>query len=101
MKNSWPIALIVFFIVMIAGLVGFAAWTAGQREDLVSANYYEDELRYQTRIDAAARTKAEGADPRVLLGGPAGEVGLQFPPELAAAVGTITMYRPSQANMDK
>lgn len=101
MKNIWPAALIAFFAVMITTLVGFAIWTGGHRHDLVSPNYYDEEINHQQRIDATALAKTDGLVPAITYDAQNRNVELRFTKTPAIANGTITLYRPSEAALDR
>ena len=70
--------------------------------DLVTPNYYQEELRHQEKIDQKALAQALGADKPSLR---IDAQGLQiiFKPELLEAVegGEIYLFRPSDARLDK
>ena len=103
MKNPWPAAIIAFFVIFVASMVGFVIWTTHQREDLVSPDYYAQEIRYQQQIDATKRAQAEGVAPRISYDAAAKRIDVRFPAPaaLAAATGTITLYCPSEAALDQ
>lgn len=102
MKWAWPAGLIIFFALFIGGIVFFVVWSTHQREDLVANNYYEQELQYQKRIDAVTRTSREGLKPAVAYDNVAHNLNLQFPvTEIHATTGTVTLYRPSNADQDR
>jgi hypothetical protein len=101
MKNIWPIALIAFFAVLITSLVGFAIWTGGQNHDLVSASYYDEEIHHQQRIDATALAKAEGLVPAIGYDAQSRNIELRFAKVPATDKGTVTLYRPSEAALDR
>lgn len=103
MRNPWPIGIIVFFVIFVAGMVSFVVWSTHQREDLVSPTYYSDEIRYQQRIDAIKRTQAEGAAPKIEFVAGARKIDIRFPPPamIAAATGSVALYCPAEAAMDQ
>ena len=102
MKNAWPIGIIAFFALFIPAMIGFVVWSTHQRTDLVSKDYYDQEMRYQQRIDAEQRTMTEGAAPKIAHNAAAGRIELRFPASdaLARAQGAVTLYRPSEAALD-
>lgn len=69
--------------------------------DLVSNDYYKDELAYQQVIDAVKRTNSLSAG--VVLREEGGTISLQLPPEMrnAAVAGTISFYCPSDMARDR
>lgn len=99
----WPVCIIAFFVLFVSTMVGFVVWSTHQREDLVSPNYYNEEIRYQQRIDATKRTQSEGVAPRIAYDSAARSIELRFPSPAAmsASTGTVTLYRPSQAELDQ
>ncbi|MBK8552055.1 MAG: FixH family protein [Ignavibacteria bacterium] len=51
MKISWGIKIIISFILFAAGIITMAAISISRSTDLVSENYYEQEIKYQDQID--------------------------------------------------
>ncbi len=51
MKISWGIKIIISFAVFAAGIILMVAISISNSTDLVSENYYEQEIKYQERID--------------------------------------------------
>ena len=49
--NPWPYALIAFFTVLITVIASFVTWSLRQDMELVGADYYDQEMRFQQRID--------------------------------------------------
>lgn len=103
MKNIWPIGIAAFFAVFIIGMVTFIIWATHQRADLVSPSYYDDELRYQQHIDAIKAAQGSGVAPKILFDAAARRIELRFPQpaSLAAATGTVVLFRPSEAALDQ
>ena len=103
MKNAWPVGIVIFFIVFISGVVGFTVWSAHHRDDLVAPDYYEQELRFQERIDATVRAGMAHLTPTVEYDREASALMLTFAPAEAvqSATGTVTLYRPSDASLDR
>src|SRR4051794_7473798 len=50
-RNLWPHAIILVFALFISGTVSLVIFACSQKLDLVSADYYEQELKFQRRID--------------------------------------------------
>jgi hypothetical protein len=55
--SLWPISIICFFTVAIIGCVSFVAFCSRHPADLISPNYYEDEVKYQGQIDRLQHTQ--------------------------------------------
>ena len=54
-KMNWGYKIIFVYIVFISGIVFMVVKSSMQNIDLVTPNYYEQELQYQTTIDATLR----------------------------------------------
>ncbi|MGC3957638.1 MAG: FixH family protein [Verrucomicrobiota bacterium] len=100
--SLWPISIIAFFAVAIIFFAGFIAWAVQQREDLVSADYYEREVRYQSQLDSMNRSHAVAAK-TVVTFEPAGQIIIITLPEAQTpgVTGSIHLYRPSDARLDR
>ena len=56
-RNLWPLGIIATFVVFIIGTASLIVMACSQRTDLVSADYYEKELKFQGQIDRVERTR--------------------------------------------
>lgn len=101
-RNLWPASIIGFFTVAIIFLGSFVVWAMRQREDLVSVDYYEREVRYQQRLDSMNRSHAL-ATQVVVTFDPAQQVILVTLPadETRGATGRVHLYRPSDSRLDR
>lgn len=101
--NPWPVSIIVFFTFAIIGCVTLVAFCSRHPADLVAADYYEQEVRYQGQIDRVQRAQ-ERAQPASVEYNPASkQIMISLPPNrpVANVTGTITLYRPSAMNQDR
>lgn len=101
-RSLWPISIVAFFALAITFFACFIAWAVQQREDLVSADYYEREVRYQSQLDSMNRSHAV-ATKTVVTFEPAGQAIVITLPEAQApgVIGSIHLYRPSDARLDR
>ena len=101
-RNLWPASIVGFFVVAIIFLTAFVVWAMRQREDLVSADYYEREVRYQQQLDSMNRSHAL-ATQVVVTFDPAQQVVVITLPEdkRQGATGQVHLYRPSDARLDR
>ena len=76
-RNYWPLGIMVVFALFFIGMAAAVVIAATHRDHLVSENYYEQELSFQSLIDATARAKAVGATLRHVSG--TGRVELRLP----------------------
>lgn len=101
--NPWPASLIAFFALAIAGFAAFIVFCHLHPTDLVAADYYEQELRYQAQLEQLQRTRQLQAPDLVRYDPVAHAITLQIPLPAAAAppTGDIHLYRPSAAGLDR
>jgi hypothetical protein len=98
MKISWGTgiwAVYGLFVLMMLAMVGMSII---QKIDLVSDDYYEQELRYQGRINKIAHAK-QLANPlkwEVAENG----IKIQYPSDIKGVSGTINFYCPSDNRKD-
>ncbi|RTQ53301.1 hypothetical protein EJV47_00760 [Hymenobacter gummosus] len=98
-RSLWPYTIVAAFV-LFAAFIGYMVQQAMRTSvDLVSADYYAQELRHQQRMEAAARTRAlPGA---VGISQHARTLTLQLPAALAAdARGQVQFFRPSDQALD-
>ena len=101
--EPWPVGLIAFFAVFISGVATFIAFAVSQRMDLVRADYYEEEIRYQVQLGRLQRTRELGGAAGLGCDAAGREVRVRVPASHVAAglKGGVTLYRPSDARSDR
>lgn len=100
MKISWGHKIAFVYITFTIG-IGFLVWKASsQKFDLVTKDYYEQELRYQQVIDQAKNANSLSAPVKVSIRD--GAVTVNFPDEMKAKKKLIDfyLYCPSDARKD-
>jgi len=102
-RNPWPLGVIAAFVIFISGTVVLVVMACSQRTDLVSADYYEQELKFQHRIENTLHAKNLGGEASIRYNPGQRSIQLQFPVEHARqqASGRIVLYRPSAAGLDR
>lgn len=103
MKLNWGTGIILAFAAFIAFILYFVVLASTDQRanhDLVTDNYYEDELGYQQDIDAMAN--ARDANFRIIVSKNNGGIAILFPESLDGEdiKGTIALYRPSNKKLD-
>jgi hypothetical protein len=100
-RNLWPLGIVTAFVLLFCGIATVLVIAATHRERLVSDNYYENELRFQSQIDAANRAQKAGAavhydsaSRRILLALPAAQA-------KESINGKISFYRASAPELDR
>lgn len=99
--NLWPFGIVLAFVIFFVGMASVVVIASTHRENLVTKNYYEDELKFQSRIDDSARAQKSGAtisfdaaNRRVVIALPVAQLTNKFS-------GTIQLYRPSAPELDR
>ncbi len=100
-RSPWPYAIAVWMTLFATGVAGFIVFAQGHRMDLVAADYYEQEIRYQGRIDSVDRARALRKEAAVEYAN--GSLRITLPTEHANRhpSGTVHLYRPSNAKLDQ
>ena len=101
--NPWPISIIAFFTVAIVGCGTFIAFCSRHPADLVAADYYEQEVRYQGQINRLQHTQQPSASTAVTYDAKTKLISIALPPNYSQrkTSGTIQLYRPSATNLDR
>ncbi|HTL57231.1 MAG TPA: FixH family protein [Candidatus Limnocylindrales bacterium] len=101
--NPWPISIVAFFFVAIIGCCTFVAFCSRHPADLVAADYYEQEVRYQGQIDRLRHAQQNARTATVRYDEASRLICVSLSPNLSAAKakGSIQLYRPSATNLDR
>jgi hypothetical protein len=100
MPFHWGYRIAAVYLVFVAGIGWMVYRSAGERVDLVTPDYYEQEIRYQERIrqqeNAATLSAPVSASFRD------GRIEVQLPSEFDSTevAGELTLYCPSDAGKD-
>ncbi|MEY4918287.1 MAG: hypothetical protein RL616_2200 [Verrucomicrobiota bacterium] len=99
--NLWPLGIVLVFVVFIGGMATAVVIASTHRDPLVTQNYYEDELKFQSQIDGLARAGKvgaaityEAAPGRVTLSLPTVQLGQTFS-------GTLELYSSVDPKADR
>ncbi len=103
MRNLWPASIIAFFALAILGCAGFIIFCSRHPADLVAADYYEQEIRYQTRMERVQHARQRAPLASVTFDPATRQIKISLPPgpSLTNVSGTIQLYRPSAAHLDR
>ncbi len=101
-RNLWPHAIIMWFVVFAAALAAWITFAVRQNLDLVRADYYEEEVRYQGQIDRLNRTVALRGEVAIHHDESRREMTLRLPAAHRSPrpSGKVRFYRPSDAALD-
>ena len=100
MKMNWGAGLVVSFIVFAAAILAMVFVSMNKEVNLVSDDYYQQELRHQDQIESAQRSNLLAEQPSV--GVSAAILTLKLPRVFSAdnTSGTLTFYRPADRKKD-
>ncbi|MES2765434.1 MAG: FixH family protein [Bacteroidota bacterium] len=103
MKNSgksWAIGIVTLYTSFALLTLGFVYFAVGQDYDLVSQDYYEQTVEFQSQIERENRTNALAENVTCGLSADKQNVEIAIP-NMTQANGKITLYRPSEADLDQ
>jgi hypothetical protein len=102
-RNLWPLGIIVTFVLFFTGTVCLVVMACSQKVDLVSKDYYEQELKYQGRIDRVERTQRAVTQAAIAYDAVAQCITVSLPTDQAGheVTGRIELYRPSASGLDR
>jgi len=98
---TWGNKLLLVFV-FFAGLMSYMTYRCIQTPvDLVTKEYYRDELAYQQVIDGTKKANALSSKPTIQI--EAGQIMVQFPQEMksGSVKGSLLFYCPSDASRDR
>jgi len=100
--SLWPYAITAWFVIFAAALAAWITFAVRQRTDLVRADYYEEEVRFQGQLDRLNRTAAIQSEVAVNHDAMKREITLLLPAGHLSPrpAGQIHFYRPSDAALD-
>jgi hypothetical protein len=103
--RRWIIGVVIVYAFFAVGTLAIVALTMTHKVDLVSEKYYQQEVAYQSRIDAANRAKAlsEPVAWRILPEANGKVLEITYPQSAIqqGLSGTIMLLRPSTMGIDK
>lgn len=101
MKISWGWKVTALYVGFAGMIIALVVASMRQDFDLVSQNYYEEEIKYQDVIDAG-RNQSQLSAP-MMIHASRDEVIIEFPDELRSegVAGTVRFYSPVNASWDR
>lgn len=98
----WPRLIIAGYVLFIAYIGNFVRMAMSSDVDLVSKDYYKQEIAYGQHMNTVAQTKENKAEIQITLAGAAGQLVVAFPEFYAGknVQGTVKFFRPSDAKLD-
>jgi hypothetical protein len=95
---NWGHGIAIFFVCFVTFMLVLVVKAFQENIDLVTDNYYQEELDYQTRIDKIKNNQLllVPVEIKSELGG----INIQFPEFESPIQGEIQVFRPSDAKFD-
>ena len=102
-RNPWPFSIITFFVLAILGCGTMVVFCSRHPADLITANYYEEELHFQGQVERVNRTRHLAAQTSIVYDEAMKCLTIALPPEQTRqkVIGSIHLYRPSTAALDR
>jgi hypothetical protein len=101
MKISWGIKITVLYIGFVMLILCMVSMAVHQKVELVSTDYYAQELKYQDKINKVNHTHE--LKEQLIWNVKTGTLTLKFPEQFKSQkiTGSVYFFRPSDAAMDK
>lgn len=98
MKWNWGTKIGLLYTAFVVFILVMVYLAFGQKFDLVTEDYYAEEMKYQSTIDNKAR--AENLEGNLTTGIDGPNLKIIFPQKQTLIEGTINCFRPSDENKD-
>lgn len=100
MKFNWGTKIALVYLLFVAGILFLVMQSSRQKIDLVTPDYYEQEIKYQERIDQSNRADALQGKLSVKLTGDT--ISIHFPAEQSSKQikGHVWIYYPADESLD-
>ena len=102
MKFNWGYKILFVYLTFAGGILYMVYLTSLENRDLVSDNYYEEELAYQKVIDKSEKTAKLSASVEIVMDPLNSLLDIKLPPEFSNTntVGKWNLYFPADRKMD-
>ncbi len=100
MQFNWGTKIAIVYLLFVAGILFLVMQSSRQKIDLVTPDYYEQEIKYQERIDQSKR--ADALTGKLTVDRSGDSLTLRFPEEMAekALRGNVWIYYPADESLD-
>ena len=97
---NWGYKILFVYVVFVGAILFLVIRASVQKDDLVTEDYYAQELKYQQRIDEAKHTSALSAQLQYTYS--EGRVFVNFPKDFSGKLitGNAVLYCPADAGKD-
>lgn len=100
LKFNWGTGIAIFYVTFVIAILTFVVWVSNISPDLVTENYYSDELKFQKVIES--RDRANKLVGKVNINARQGEIELILPNDMNKKLveGELYLYRESDKKRD-
>lgn len=98
MQWNWGKSMAAVYILFVIGTLSFVGYALTQKVELVSDDYYAQEVAYQKRIDQMERTQALSETVDITIAD--NKAHITFPSAAIPNKGTIHFYHPAESSLD-
>ena len=97
---NWGVGIAIVYILFVVGMLTLVFKSRSQKIDLVTENYYQQELAYQEEIDAKQRVEDSGCMP--VIHKISNQYQIEIPGSKGSAIqGDLLAYCPSNKKGDR
>ncbi len=100
-KSLWGYGIAAVYTAFALGTLGVVALTMTQKVELVSNDYYQQEVAYEQQIERQRQTNKLVHDATCKLTADGKFIEIKFPSAMATAKGHLKLYRPSDSSLDR
>ena len=98
---NWGKKILFFYLLFVAGIAFLVVKSMSQNEDLVTDDYYKQELKFQDKIDQSERTRQLKDSVKIITSND--NLTIKFPDDFKGhgIKGNIHVYCPNDEKLDK
>jgi hypothetical protein len=102
-KSKWGVGIFTVYGVFAVAILGFVFFASSQNFDLVTDDYYGEQIKHQQQIDREERANSLETPLQMVYKQTQNQVELSFPSEIPTKdiSGYVLFFRPSDAAQDK
>jgi nitrogen fixation protein FixH len=101
MKFNWGTGIALTFILFAAGIIFLVTLCSKVNSDLVSKDYYNKEIAFQSQIDKEKNTAQLTQPLKIIFNKSTDLISISFPNQIYTSVeGSIHFFKPDNASLD-
>ena len=99
-KFNWGTGIAIFYVTFVIAMLAFVFWTTGNNRELVTEDYYAEELAYQSTIDS--RERANNLEGQVRIDAQLGSIKMELPLGMSdkEITGELFLYKQDDKRKD-